>query len=276
MDKEYFEKSLKEFIVNSPQNYIQGEIALRPELGGMKIYDEPLFGYAASDDPYFAGLKKPGIIGGHFMAPAEWLAAAKTVVSLFLPFTSVVRSSNSQNMAWPSDEWLHARIEGQVLQDKICLYAIELLEKETFSALAPMLDSRFKSGNPLEPDKTKQEAYSSNWSERHAAYAAGLGTFGLSKGLITRKGVAGRFISVITAAHFEPVKRSYTGIYDYCISCGACVRNCPVLAISKEKGKMHPPCSKFLDSTREKHSPRYGCGKCQVKVPCMDKAPAFR
>jgi len=273
MDKAYLEKALKECVADSPENYVQKEIALKPDLGGMQIYDEPLIGYASAEDPFFAGLKKPGVIGSHFIGPAEWLPGAKTVISLFLPFTNRVRSSNSLDMAWPSTEWLHARVEGQTLQDRICRFAEELLKKEGFSALAPMIDLRFKMGNPLEPDKTKQESYSSNWSERHAAYAAGLGTFGLSRGLITRKGVAGRFISVITTAFFEPDKRAYTGIYDYCISCGACVRNCPVGAISKEKGKMHSPCSKFLDTTKAKHLPRYGCGKCQVKVPCEDKAP---
>jgi epoxyqueuosine reductase QueG len=178
-------------------------------------------------------------------------------------------------MAWPADEWLHARIEGQAFQNRICGFAEELLKKEGYAALAPMIDSRFKSGNPLVPDETKQDSYSSNWSERHAAYAAGLGTFGLSRGLITRKGVAGRYISVITSAFFEPDKRPYTGIYDYCINCCACVRNCPAQAITKEAGKTHYPCWQFLESTKAKHAPRYGCGKCQVKVPCEDRAPTI-
>ena len=276
MDKAGFEKALREYIAASPLNFVQKEIALRPDLAGMQIFDDPLIGYASAEDSFFAEAKKPGIIGAHFMTPAEWLPGAKTVISLFLPFTAKVREANRQNMAWPADEWLHARIEGQAFQDKICQFAEDFLKKEGFSALAPMLDSRFKSGNPLAPDKSKQESYSSNWSERHIAYAAGLGTFGLSRGLISRKGVAGRYLSVITGASFEPDKRQYTGIYDYCINCGACVRNCPAKAISKEEGKMHYPCSQFVEATREKHRPRYGCGKCQVKVPCEFKAPGLR
>jgi len=273
MDKANFENILRKYIQNSPENYIQKEAALRPELAGMRIFDEPLIGYASAEDPFFEEAKKPGIIGAHFMTPAEWLVEAKTVISVFLPFTSQVCAANRQNMDWPANEWLHARFEGKAFQSKICRFAEDLLKQDGYSALAPMIDSRFKTGSHLVHNKAEQAYYTSNWSERHIAYAAGLGTFGLSKGLISRKGVAGRYLSVITGAVFESDKRPYTGIYDYCINCGACIRNCPAGAISKEKGKMHQPCSEFLDLTRAKHAPYYGCGKCQVNVPCEEKAP---
>ena len=273
MDKANFEKVLRDYVRNSPDNYVRKEAALRPDLSGMRIFDELLMGCASAEDLYFAEAKKPEIIGPHFLGPQEWLPGAKTVVSVFLPFSEQVREANRRDLSRPADEWLHARYEGQNFQNKICGFALDVLKEEGFAAMAPMIDTRFKSGNPIVPDKREQSHYSSNWSERHAAWTAGLGTFGLSKGLITRKGIAGRFISIITSAVFEPDKRPFTGIYDYCIKCGACVRNCPVNAISMDKGKMHSPCSDFLDLTIEKYKPRYGCGKCQVKVPCEDKAP---
>jgi len=273
MEKIFFEKTLKDHILSSQDNFIKKEEALRPDLEGMCIFDEPLFGYASAIDPFFAEAKKPEVIGAHFMAPDEWLPGAKTVISVFLPFTARVREANRLDMAWPALEWLHGRIEGQAFQVKICRLVEDLLKKEGFAALTPMIDNRLSSRSPLTDDKTEQGFYTTNWSERHAAFAAGLGTFGLSKGLITRKGVAGRFLSVITSAQFEPTKRSYRGPYDYCIRCYACVANCPVGAISKEKGKLHYPCSGFLDAVKAKHSPYYGCGKCQVKVPCEDNAP---
>ena len=272
MEKTNFEKTLAGYILSSPENSIGKELALRPDLEGMFIFDDPLFGYASTADSYFAEAKKPEIIGAHFMAPEEWLPGAKTVISLFLPFTAQVREANRLNMAWPADEWLQARIQGQAFQLNICRFAVDLLKGEGFDALAPMIDTRLSSKSPVTTDKTEAAFYTSNWSERHAAYAAGLGTFGLSKGLISRKGVAGRYLSVITNCLFEPDIRPYKGVYDYCINCGACARNCPANAISKEKGKLHYPCSVFLDSTKEKHAPYYGCGKCQVKVPCETKA----
>ena len=273
MNKADFERALKEYVREAPENFVQKETALRPDIAGMRIFDEPIFGYASAEDPYFTEAKKPGVIGGHFMMPAEWLGGAKTVIALFLPFTDPVCSTNRQNLSWPSDEWLHGRIEGQAFQDTLCRFAAGLLEKEGFAALAPMLDPRLCKVSPLTKDKTEQDFYTSNWSERHAAYAAGLGTFGLSRGLITRKGTAGRYASIITSAAFEPDTRPYTGVYDYCNSCGTCARNCPAAAISKEKGKNHYLCFEFIEATRAKHAPRYGCGKCQVQVPCEAKAP---
>jgi len=274
MDRSYLETTLKQHLLSSPDNIVSKDAAFRPDLEGLCIFDEPLFGYASAGDPYFMEAKRPEVIGAHFMAPQEWLPGANTVIAVFLPFTARVREANRLDMSWPAYEWLHGRIEGQAFQVRICRFVEGLLRKEGFEALCPMIDSRFSSKPPRASDKTEQGFYTSNWSERHVAYAAGLGTFGLSGGLITRKGVAGRFLSVITSASFEPTDRPYNGVYDYCNSCGACAANCPARAISSDKGKSHYPCSEFLDEVKAKHSPYYGCGKCQVNVPCEDMAPA--
>ena len=276
MEKTVFEKALKDFIISSPNGRIKKEAALRPELEGMQIFDEPLFGYAAASDSYFTEVKKPGIIGAHFMGPGEWLSEAKTVISLFIPLTEQVRKANRLDKDWPAPEWLHGRIEGQAFQEDLCRFAISLLEKESFAALCPMLDSRFNRISPSVSDNTNNAHYASNWSERHAAYATGLGTFGLSKGLITRKGLAGRYISIITTAEFAPNERPYKGVYDYCSNCGACIKACPVDAISLEGGKLHHPCSLYIETIKGKHAPYFGCGKCQVNVPCESKAPGAK
>lgn len=111
------------------------------------------------------------------------------------------------------------------------------------------------------------------WSERHAAYVCGLGTFGLSKGLITEKGMAGRFSSLITDAPLEADTREYTGLYDNCIGCGACVRRCPVRAIDPQTGKNHSVCFMNIGRSKILRYPRYGCGLCQSAVPCENTKP---
>jgi epoxyqueuosine reductase QueG len=156
---------------------------------------------------------------------------------------------------------------------ELCRHMKAFLEQAGYGAVVPALDPRFSTKSPFTGDNSSQDYFTSNWSERHTAYICGLGTFGLSRGLITARGIAGRLGSIITTLPLEPTPRSYTGLYDNCINCGACVRNCPVGAISAERGKRHPPCSAFLDRVTEKHKPRYGCGKCQVKVPCEDRIP---
>lgn len=124
--------------------------------------------------------------------------------------------------------------------------------------------------------------YISTWSERHTAYAAGLGTFGISKGLITKKGMAGRFGSVITDAEFEADIRPYSKPFEYCTMCGACMMKCPVGAIDKSKGcalgKDQLICGPYVSGSHlPPHGPnrriRYGCGKCQCGVPCESGIP---
>ncbi|WP_041611490.1 4Fe-4S binding protein [Treponema primitia] len=266
---------IRDQVKTSSGNRLKPEAALRPELAGMPFFEEPVLGFAAADDPYFGELKKPGVIGDHFLLPREWLSGARTVVSVFFPHSEAVKKANRQTMEWPADEWLQARIEGQAFIEELCRYTAAFLKDSGFSCAIPCFDPRFKTGNPAIRDNTRQDFYTSNWSERHVAHVCGLGTFGLSRGLITPKGISGRLASFISDAQFAPTVRPYSGISDYCTRCGACVRNCPAGAITLEEGKNHPLCSAFLDRTKEKHRPRYGCGKCQSAVPCESGIPAM-
>jgi len=248
----------KESIVKMGEDFVLKEDT-------MNIFQAPIFGFAAASDEYFKRFRQTGIIGEHFMLPEEWLICSKTIISFFLPFSEEVKRSNSKDNAWPSFEWLQGRIEGQAFLSKLAEYLKVELERAGYSSLIPAMDKRFWS--------KKDGGFTSNWSERHVAFVTGLGTFSLSKGLITKKGVAGRFGSIITELELSPDLREYEGIYDYCSNCGACVKRCPVGAISLEKGKNHKICSDFQDITAEKYKPRYGCGKCQVGVPCESCIP---
>jgi epoxyqueuosine reductase QueG len=275
MIKENIIKAASDFIKNSEDNIISESIAISEKFAGMKIFETPIFGFGASDDALFEQFKDPSVIGSHYMLPAEWLPEARTVISFFYPFTEEIKKSNRMDNSWPSGEWLHGRIEGQAFINKACSFLSNVLINAGNKSVAPSLDERFFSRAEPVKDGSDHEniSFSSNWSERHAAYVCGLGTFGLSKGLITEKGIAGRFGSIITDLYIAPEKRNYQGIYDYCSMCGACGDNCPADAISPDKGKDHLLCSLFLDKTAEKHKPRYGCGKCQTGVPCESSIP---
>ncbi len=216
------------------------------------------------------------ITHGRFRPPSWWMEGACTVISIFLPYTDRIIRSNSVSISEPSAEWLHGRHEGQHCIDGLTQYLVDSLICRGYHAVAPSLDSRYYSvnGTHSQPDADiDNTSFGSNWSERHVAYAAGLGTFGLSKGLITKKGVAGRFTSVITDMPHNATPREYSDIYAYCSLCGACIVRCPVHAISFEKGKDHTLCSYFLDSVLNRTGLRYGCGKCQVHVPCSTQIP---
>jgi len=260
-------KTMTEFVLELEEkdaaNRISEKLAKRPEYTGRKIYDGALCGIAAADDDFIVSLKANAEANIDLMQPEEWLPGAKTVVSFFLPFARWITEEN-EGGDWPSDGWLDGRIEGQTAANEMSRALAEKIMEEGYEAMVPIFDTRFS---------IDISDFNSNWSERHVAYAAGLGTFGLSRGIITKLGMAGRFMSVITAMDLDPVPRPYKDLYEYCIKCGTCIENCPVGAISVEHLKNNAMCSAFLDETKLKEAPFYGCGKCQCAVPCAFGIP---
>lgn len=266
-----------DFTETSPFNHVTAEQALQPDFAGMRLYDAPLMGCAAAGDAIFQEFLQPGIIGPHFCPPAYWLPDAQTVVSFFFPFTERIRNATRRDMSWPAQEWLHGRIQGQEMLLAFGEYLWAELEQSGYSVALPMKDPRFISHGAQPPANAAAAAlprYNSVWSERHAAYAAGLGTFSLSRGLITAKGMAGRFISFITNAVLEPDARDYDEYDAYCIKCGACVSHCPPGAIALGKEKDQDLCGAFLGKVQKACAPYYGCGMCQVAVPCESRNPS--
>jgi epoxyqueuosine reductase QueG len=125
--------------------------------------------------------------------------------------------------------------------------------------------------------------FASTWSERHAAYAAGLGTFSLNDALITERGIAHRLGSVVTDAAL-PIRAGAAGAlrgncaFDSPQGCGVCIGRCPVGAIS-ERGHDKDRCKAYTYGTvLEEVGEAYGvavagCGLCQTKVPCEARIP---
>lgn len=251
------EKRITDFIQSSPHNFVG-------ELGGMQIYTQPLIGVADASDPMWEQLKKVEVVGPDHLTPTEWLPEAKSVISYYLPFTKQIRSSNHKK-GFPSIEWLYGRYEGEIFNNTLRKMIIAEIELNGEKAVAPALDERFSINNHI-----------SNWSERHAAFIAGLGTFSWSHTLITHLGTAGRIGSVITNEKLEFTPRTYNEIDQYCNKCGDCIKRCPPRAINEpktinENNMDKERCSKFLDRILERNHPRYGCGKCQTAVCCEDQ-----
>lgn len=270
MDKQSIIKIAQNFVRDSEYNYISKDKAISEELVGMKIFDEPIFAFGNAKDLGFNSLKIPSVIGEHFLLPTEWLHSANIVISYFFPFTDEIIKSNIKDKCWPSNEWLHGRIEGQNFLNEFNKHINEKLIDEGYESIVPTLDKRFFCSSHMDNEFNR---FTSNWSERHVAYVCGLGTFGLSKGIITEKGMAGRLGSVVTNLKLKPSEKKYSDIYEYCIMCGICAEQCPAEAISLINGKNYKKCSDFLVLTTEKYKPRYGCGKCQVAVPCERNIP---
>ena len=123
----------------------------------------------------------------------------------------------------------------------------------------------------------------STWSERHAAYAAGLGNFSLNDALITERGIAHRLGSVIADLPLPPTPRTAPDYRHNCLyhrdgSCGACIRRCPVGALSTQ-GHDKTLCRAYVyGAVPEAVGERYGvsqtgCGLCQTGIPCEAMVP---
>jgi epoxyqueuosine reductase len=119
-------------------------------------------------------------------------------------------------------------------------------------------------------------------SEQHAAYASGLGTFGLCDGPITPAGKAMRTGSVVARIRIPPTPRPYEDHRAYCLffadgTCGECIARCPVGAIT-EAGHDKARCRAHARDAKEFVRANfgfegYGCGLCQTGVPCESGVP---
>ncbi len=272
MDRDELVELVRHISETSPLNRVATDVALRPDLAGLRLYDPPIVGVAAADDPLFLRLRRPAIVGPQFRQPRDWLPEAESVLSFFFPVSEKIGDSNSADPREPSHEWLHARIEGQAYIAAVCDLVADALVRQGYKAVTPSNHPDFRTRRFDAPDSDPSPPFVSNWSERHVAHVAGLGTFGLSAGLITEKGMAGRFGSVVTSLRLEPTPRPYSGPFDYCTRCGACMRRCTNQAITAA-GKDHIRCKDFLIEVSLRYPGRYGCGKCQVKVPCSRGIP---
>lgn len=247
------QEAARTFTENSSLNTVE-------EQNSLQLFDAPLIGVAYAFDPLFTKIKEEEVVGPQHMMPQEWLQGAKSVISYFLPLTKRVREAN-RKLGVASPEWMYGRYEGEQFNNSLCNYLIQFLLDLGSKAVSPAIDSRFKVVNRR-----------SNWSERHVAFIAGLGTFSLSRSLITEYGSAGRVGSIIVDSNIEPTMRQYTAIDEHCTKCGACIMRCPPLAIN-EQGKDNAVCSDYLDRVLARYRPRYGCGKCQTGVPCESRIP---
>ena len=270
-------EEIRRFAAESPANRF-------PDSTG-RYFDEPLVGFAAADDPLFADYKR--IIGPFHLTPRELAAAAPegdpwrpaTVICWVLPVTKETRESNRKESRVPSRQWAETRSFGEQFNSLLRKHLVAWLTGQGHRAIAPQLSPAWKeyADTPV--------GIASAWSERHAAYAAGLGTFSLNDALITPQGIAHRLGTVITDLVLAPSGRTYPDYRHNCLwhregTCGACVGRCPVGAITREGGHDKTRCRAYVyeELPREVGEisgvPSTGCGLCQTRVPCEGVIPS--
>jgi len=273
---EWITRVVKDFIA-SPKNTLE-------KWNDEPAWAEPIVGFSGGADPLYEFFKED--IGSFYVSPLEFMnhafpgkrlrAEDLTVVSWVLPQTEATKRDHRSETHFPSERWARSRIMGEKVNVKLRRHMVKRLSEEGVDAVAPMLSPLWK------PATSEKYANASTWSERHAAYAAGLGTFGLSDGLITPVGKAMRTGSVVANIRVEPSPRPYSDHHAYCLfysegTCDRCMDRCPIGAITRD-GHNKSVCSRYVDMTKQYVTRHYGfdgygCGFCQTGVPCESGIP---
>lgn len=268
------------YVAVSPANRFPGS--------NKQFFDMPLIGIVASDDPLWANFKS--VIGHYHLTPDEMVASSsegtewspRSVISWVLPISRETRELNQRENHWASREWVLTANQGGIFLAQLRAHVAAFLNSRGYRTVAPQPSTVREKVGALEVPAA------STWSERHIAYAAGLGTFSLNAGLITSRGIAHRCGSVITELSLPPARRPYPDHQHYCLShrggdCGACIERCPSGALSR-KGNDKTKCYvQIYQKAPAVLTERYGltpeeckigsCGLCQTKVPCESGIP---
>lgn len=278
--KELIRSEIKKFVLESKDNWLE-------EIKDC-YFDEPIVKFASADDPLFEDYKS--IIDNGHLTPGEAfeLAFGKnsyqggTVISVVLPINEKIRISNAKQKDFHSKEWALLRAYGdEMVIKRLNRYVDTLIGEMGYRTTAPSKAEWFKVYGTA-------NGFVSNWSERHIAYAAGLGTFSINDGFITEKGIAIRLTSLVTELKLDADMRNAKNHTENCLLCskgicGVCIKRCPVGAISKD-GHDKMKCYKFVYGEElSKRAAAYGvnpdptvgsgCGLCQTNVPCEYKNP---
>jgi epoxyqueuosine reductase len=290
---EWIERTIAATLREAPENRL-------PDFAESAIFDRPAIGVARGDDPIFEAFHE-AVDPAHLL-PREILRSpdesdprdsAIRVVAWALPFSEEVRRSNRIG-EWPSAMYSVARNNGGALNRELAGRLVRGLRAEGFAAASPMLTGAY------DAFRSAARGFASTWSERHAAFGAGLGTFGLNGFLITRAGAMARLGSLVTDAPLDPSDTRPSDHRAPCLAdggknCGACVGRCPAIAISpsgldKEKcyRRRNEIRARSLDGYAEKFDLipsivakagkketgySLGCALCASGVPCESESP---
>ena len=284
----FLDRAIKEYVRTSPLNHLTF-------FDSAPFVDEPLVAFGDGDDPIFRDLKT--IVGEFHMTPREvlekyiadkgWrfgMAAGIDkvgIVSWALPITVENRLPERKALFGGSTRYNHTRWIGIQLYENLEKYVASLLEVLRCNAVAPT-QSRF-----FEIKQMPGDWLAANWSERHIAYACGLGTFGLNGLMITSHGCAVYLGSVVFDRAVTPTPREPSHIA-YCPyfrdgSCGKCIEHCPGAAIGRE-GRSNVACLKNLRDEQPNNIRTHGldtdlvgrapaCGRCSTGLPCEERIP---
>jgi len=289
----WIEETLKELVSQAAENRLR-------DFDGVPIFDMPVIGVANGDNPLFKDYR--GLVSPNHILPRDILTrhaskeadlSSVSVISWALPFSEPIRQSN-RDQSWPSRLYSLARNNGGALIYRVSVRLTELCREKGIASVSPSVTEEY------DAFRIPDLKFSSSWSERHVAFAAGLGRFGLNGSLITPLGSNVRFGSIITNLKLRPAVVDGQNYRAPCLDsegkeCAVCVERCPVGALT-EKGLNKFKCNAMRKAVRRRHISQYaqemnmlsspvvkngtrkdgyslGCALCQCGVPCEGLDP---
>ena len=295
LDTELFKSDPRRFLENAIKAYVAASpLNTLTTFDNVPTFDEPVVFFANGDDPIFKEYKT--IIGDFHLTPREvmeryikdkgWKFGLNTnlenisVISWALPLPHEARLAERKSPYGGSRRYNNTRWLGEPFRDGLQDHVAQLLEVLGHNAVAP---TRAKFFATIMTDN----GLMANWSERHIAFAAGMGTLGLNGLMLSPKGCAIQLGSVVCDIALTPTPRTYESHMAYCLyfqngSCRRCMERCQGGAIS-EQGRNNNKCRSHLSTLSEIVKQKGldegllgmgpACGLCSTKVPCEDRVP---
>lgn len=236
-------------------------------------WETPMTGFADAAHPNIRVLKE--IVSPTHNMPEDVLPDARVVLSYYIPFTRELAKTNAEAGRLAAPEWALAYEETNAMFVFLNAHLIAFLEELGYRAAVPQASKTFD-----------WEKLKSDWSQRHMAYAAGLGTFGVNNMLITKNGCCGRYNSIVTNLDVEPDAplAEELCLYKKNGSCLVCVKNCPVgaltttgynrkicYALTEENAAIHTEFGSSYQDGKSNNPGNTGshvCAKCVTASPC--------
>jgi epoxyqueuosine reductase QueG len=229
------------------------------------MWREPIIKIISAKNEKFRELKQ--IVSLEHSLPCDILPDAKSIISFFIPFNENIVKSNI-NGTIASKEWAQVYIKTneliKIINDKI----EELMEI-----------NGYKTGKIPATHNFNEKTLISNWSHRHIAFIAGIGTFGINNMLITKRGCCGRLGSIIINYELKNYKDAGK-VKEKCLnklngSCGICQKRCIANAYKNKNFNKDICYKQCLENAKYHKETGHAdvCGKCLVGLPCSIQEP---
>jgi hypothetical protein len=176
--REWISEEIERFVREDPGNRLE-------RLDGSPIFQPPLVGFVSGSDPVFRKIKE--VVGEFYMTPLEAVEKIAEIrgveappedrigiVSFILPISNETRRENAKTKDAPSERWAHTRLFGEEFNRMLQQHLVTVLEQKGYFVAAPEMEEKL-----FRMLVDQKVGWASTWSQRHVAFAADLGTFGL-------------------------------------------------------------------------------------------------